>query len=76
MNEPGRAREAAERALVAYRALGDPGGEAQALFCLVDVRVGSAAERAEARQHAESALQILERIGYRYNVARAYNTLP
>jgi serine/threonine protein kinase/tetratricopeptide (TPR) repeat protein len=74
VNEPGRAREAAERALIAYRALGDPGGEAQALFCLVDVlRVGSAAERAEARQHAESALQILQRIGYAYNVARAYN---
>ncbi len=73
-NEPVRAKAEGEQALNTYRRLGDKAGEAQALFCLVDVlRVGSAAERAQALTYATSALEILDSIGHEYNWARAEN---
>ena len=73
-NEPVRAKAEGEQALNTYRRLGDKAGEAQALFCLVDVlRVGSAAERAQALTYATSALEILDSIGHEYNRARAEN---
>ena len=62
------------RALEGYRALGDRGGEAQALFCLVDLlRQGGVEERQEARRQAQAALGILEALQYPYNVSRAHN---
>ena len=76
LNEPVRAREEGRLALERYERLGSAVGQAQALFCLVDIlRVGSEAERAEARRHAESALRLLQQPGYRYNLPRAYNYL-
>jgi len=73
-NEPVRAKAEGEQALNTYRRLGDKAGEAQALFCLVDVlRVGSAAERAQALTYATSAVEILDSIGHEYNRARAEN---
>ncbi len=75
-NEPALAKEQGQMALDRYRALGNRGGEAQALFCLSDVlRAGDQAERQEARRHAENALEIMQGLGYRYGVARAYNYL-
>jgi serine/threonine protein kinase/tetratricopeptide (TPR) repeat protein len=75
-NEPVRAKAEGEQALNTYRRLGDKSGEAQALFCLVDVlRVGGAAERAQALTYATSALEILDSIGHEYNRARAENYL-
>ena len=76
LNEPALAKEQGQLALAAYRAAGDQGGEAQALWCLVDVlRAGTDAERREARADAEQALGIVQRLGYKYGLARAYNYL-
>jgi tetratricopeptide (TPR) repeat protein len=62
---------AGEAALAAYRKVGWNGGEAQALFCLVDVlRAGTADDRQRARQYAAEALKILEERAFPYNVAR------
>jgi tetratricopeptide (TPR) repeat protein len=73
-NEPARAKTEGELALAGYRELGDRAGEAQALFCLVDVlRVGSPAERAQALSHANAASTILTAIDQPYNQARADN---
>jgi tetratricopeptide (TPR) repeat protein len=76
LNEPALAKEQGRLALAGYKAAGDPGGEAQALWCLTDVlRAGTDAERREARTNAEDALRIVERLGYKYGLARAYNYL-
>ena len=73
-NEPALAKEQGQMALEGYRALGNRGGEAQALWCLSDVlRAGSEADRREARRHADAALPIMQALGYRYGLARAYN---
>jgi tetratricopeptide (TPR) repeat protein len=75
-NELAAARQHGERALSAYRALGARAGEAQAFWCLADVRrLGGPEERQQAREHAESALAIFQRLGYSYNLSRAYNYL-
>ena len=75
-NEPALAKEQGQLALDRYRALGNRGGEAQSLWCLADVlRAGTDAERREARRHAETALTIMQGLGYRYGLARAYNYL-
>jgi tetratricopeptide (TPR) repeat protein len=75
-NEPARAKAEGEQALASYRRLGDRAGEAQALFCLVDVlRAGPPDERRQAVAHANSARTILEAIKQDYNLARADNYL-
>jgi tetratricopeptide (TPR) repeat protein len=72
LNESASAKEEGERALSAYRALGNRGGEAQALMCLTDMlRLGDDKQRVEARRDAEAALKIFQELGYAYNVARA-----
>jgi tetratricopeptide (TPR) repeat protein len=72
LNESASAKEEGNTALAAYRALGDRGGEGQALMCLTDrLRLGSNEERAEARRNAETALKIFQELGYGYNLARA-----
>jgi predicted negative regulator of RcsB-dependent stress response len=61
-------------ALEGYRAAGDRAGEGRALWCLVDVlRLGTAQERTEGRNHAAAALRIFENLHYPYNTARAHN---
>ena len=64
LNESASAKEEGNAALAAYRALGDRGGEGQALMCLTDrLRLGSNEERAEARRNAETALKIFQELG-------------
>lgn len=73
-NDPARARTHGDAALVAYGAVRNRGGEAQALWCLTDVlRAGSDSDRRQARRHAESALKIMTDLGYPYGIARAEN---
>jgi tetratricopeptide (TPR) repeat protein len=73
LNEPASAKAEGEGALAAYRALGNRGGEAQALMCLTDMlRLGGDKDRAEARNDAEGALKIFQDLGYGYNLARAH----
>lgn len=73
-NDPALARQHGEQARDAYRAMGALGGEAQASLCLVDIlRVGEANQRAEARKIAADALKIYERLGWPFNLARAYH---
>jgi serine/threonine protein kinase/tetratricopeptide (TPR) repeat protein len=73
LNESASANEEGQRAAVAYRALGNRGGEAQALMCLTDMlRLGDDKQRVEARQNAETALKILRDLGYGYNLSRAH----
>jgi tetratricopeptide (TPR) repeat protein len=75
-NELAAARQHGERALSAYRALGARAGEAQAFWCLADVRrLGGPEERQQAREHAESALAIFQELEYPYNLSRTYNYL-
>jgi serine/threonine protein kinase/tetratricopeptide (TPR) repeat protein len=70
----GRAREHGRAAVDAYAALSAPGGQAQGLMCLTDsMRVGNDRERDEARQVAETALEIVRSHEYPYNLPRAYN---
>ena len=72
VNEPASAKGEGDAALSAYRALGNRGGEAQALMCLTDrLRLGGGDERQAARHDAEAALKIFEDLGYPYNLARA-----
>jgi tetratricopeptide (TPR) repeat protein len=72
VNESASAKQEGDAALSAYRALGNRGGEAQALMCLTDrLRLGTDEERAEAGRDAESALEIFRDVGYAYNLARA-----
>ena len=74
LNETGKAREHARKALGGYQSLGARYGEGQALFCLADaLRGGSDADREEARRHAESAVNIFSALDAPYNLARAYN---
>jgi tetratricopeptide (TPR) repeat protein len=73
-NDAGLAKQHGERARDAYRAIGALGGEAQATLCLVDIlRVGDAAQRSEARRIAANALEIYQRLGWPFNLARAYH---
>jgi tetratricopeptide (TPR) repeat protein len=75
-NELAAARQHGERALNAYRALSGRAGEAQAFWCLADVRrLGGPEEREQAREHAQSALAIFQELGHSYNLSRAYNYL-
>ena len=72
--ELANARQHGQLALEGYRRSGERVGEAHALWCLVDVlRLGSAADRAEGRRHAMTALGIFEKLEYPYNRARAHN---
>jgi tetratricopeptide (TPR) repeat protein len=74
LNEPATARAHGEQALAGYRALQNLAGEVQARWCLTDVlRAGSAEERKEARRHAETALDMVQQLGYPYALARAFN---
>jgi len=74
LNEIPKAKEYAEKALAAYRALGARNGEGQALFCLADaLKVGSDTDREQARRYAESATEIFQALDAPYNLARAYN---
>jgi tetratricopeptide (TPR) repeat protein len=73
-NELATARTHGEQALKAYRQLDARAGEAQALWCLVDIlRLGNAEGVQQARQHADTALAIFQELGYRYNLSRAQN---
>jgi tetratricopeptide (TPR) repeat protein len=74
LNQPVEARDYGRRAAEGYRAVGDEGGQMQALFCLTDsLRVGDAQEREAAVGHATEAVQLGERSRYPYNLPRAYN---
>ena len=68
------AEEQGTASLSGYRALGNRGGEAQALLCRADrLRLGSDDNRNEARVDAENALKIFTDLGSSYNIARGYN---
>ncbi len=72
-NEAANAKMHGQAALTRALALGSPTTEAQALFCLTDVlRLGTEAERQQAREYAERALAILERTGSTYQLSRAH----
>ena len=72
VNESASAKQDGNAALSAYRAIGNRGGEAQALMCLSDeLRLGSDDERAEARRDADAAVTAFQQLGYQYNLARA-----
>ena len=72
INETVKAREHAESALRTARAIGSTTSEAQALFCLADVlRVGTPAERQQARAAATKAAELIEAEGAQYQRARA-----
>jgi len=72
-NELPKARQEAQLALSAYRALHHTSGEAVALFCLSDaLRVGTDQERKESREAAERAFTILQQLRLEYNLPRAY----
>ena len=74
LNESPKAREYAQKALSGYQALGASSDEGQARFCLADaLRVGSDADREQARQHADDAIATYMALGDSYNLARAYN---
>lgn len=61
-----------ELALAMYRRAGWKGGEALAMFCLVDaLRTGSAGERGRARDLAVAARDLLTGLGHAYNLPRA-----
>jgi tetratricopeptide (TPR) repeat protein len=67
------ARAAGTRALDAARASRWAGAEALSRMCLADaLRQGSEADRTQAQQHAQTALQMLERLGFSYNAPRAH----
>jgi tetratricopeptide (TPR) repeat protein len=73
-NDAALAKRHGEQARQAYQALGAIGGQAQATLCLVDIlRVGNASQRSEARKLAAEALQVYERLGWPFNLARAYH---
>ena len=75
LNESASAKQDGNAALSAYRAMGNRGGEAQALMCLTDqLRLGGDEERLDARRDADAALQSFQDLGYGYNVARAHYT--
>jgi len=70
-NERADARDHGQRALAAYRALGDRGGEAHALMCLTEMlRVGRDEDRREARRNADAALNILNDLRFTYSLPR------
>jgi tetratricopeptide (TPR) repeat protein len=72
LNEVAKALDHGKQALAASRELGDRGGVALALFCLVDtLRVGDEARRAEAKTYADEALSALANTPLAYNRARA-----
>ena len=74
LNNPTAARQRAETAVTAFRALGASGGEAQARFCLTEsLRRGDENEQAEALNNAEAALKTFQQLQYRDNLARAYH---
>jgi tetratricopeptide (TPR) repeat protein len=74
LNNPTSARQHGTTALTAFRSLGAPAGEAQALFCLTEsLRRGNESDRAEALNNAQAALKALEPLKYRDNLARAHH---
>ncbi|HEY1302114.1 MAG TPA: protein kinase [Vicinamibacterales bacterium] len=76
LNEPVLAKQHGERALTMYKSLGHRSGQAQALWCLVDVlRRGTVEDRREAKGHADAAFTIMQQLGYPYGLGRAYNYL-
>ncbi len=67
-----RAREHVATGLKNFRTLGIPDGEAQALLCQADLlRLGDATNRQDATEAGFQALAIFDRLGERYNAARA-----
>ncbi len=73
IQEPANAKEQWTQALQENRRLGNRGAEALSLLCAADtLRLGTSAERVEARQDADQALAILQDLGYAYNLPRAY----
>ena len=73
-DEPALAMKHGETARAIYGDLRHEAGQAQALWCLADVlRHGNDAERREAVAHADAALAIMDRRGYRYGLPRAEN---
>jgi tetratricopeptide (TPR) repeat protein len=73
-DEPALAMKHGETARAVYGALRHEAGQAQALWCLADVlRSGNDAERRQAAAHADAALAIMDRRGYRYGLPRAHN---
>jgi tetratricopeptide (TPR) repeat protein len=76
LNEPVLAKQQGELARAKYNALGHASGQAQALWCLVDVmRRGTEHDVAGAKRHAEAALTLMQGLGYPYGLSRAYNYL-
>jgi tetratricopeptide (TPR) repeat protein len=74
LNNPTAARQHGRTALTAFREIGAPAGEAQALFCLTEsLRRGSESDRTEALDDAQAALRALEPLRYRDNLARAHH---
>jgi len=74
LNDTPNATEHGQAALKGYQELGHRAGEAQALWCLMDVLgLGGDTERAEAVRHADAALRIFTDLGYEYNLSRAFN---
>ena len=72
-NDMASAKKHGRQGLAKYIALEARGGEAQAHFCLADaLRAGAPDERQEARRHADAALKIVEELGLKYNLSRAY----
>jgi hypothetical protein len=70
-NDTANAKVHGERARARAQALAAAAAEVQALFCLTDaLRVGTEAERQQARAYAARALQILEETGSTYQRAR------
>jgi len=74
LNNPATARQHGSTALTAFRSIGAPAGEAQALFCLTEsLRRGNENDRAEALNDAQAALKALEPLKYSDNLARAHH---
>ena len=72
IRDTGQAQQFGERARKAYIALGSSPGEALALLCLADnLRVGTQADRAQAREYATRSLKLFESLDLRYGLARA-----
>jgi tetratricopeptide (TPR) repeat protein len=73
LNEGAKAKEEGDAALSAYRAMSDSRGEAQAMMCLTDMlRVGTDQQRIDAKDNAERAIDIFQRLHDEYNLARAH----
>ena len=73
-NATAQARQFGERARQAYSAIESSPGQALAMLCLADtLRVGTPAERAQARGLAADALKLFQSLDLQYGLARAHH---